>query len=190
MEKLHSKSEIEVNEERKEDGIMNSEGKVSLDPIPEKDPQELFDMKVGRYQNVLTTLAYLYLTYQVVIIVCLTVYYYYQLDFYMPIAFIITVLICYLRSFTAFVSLKLAYKSIKREAIKDWKELKNIFYWTIVLIIIGLIIIMGIIPLKISNKVNIKLLNLLIINGIDFVLFSAMGFISMRFCLFLIKSSF
>eukprot|EP00826_Nyctotherus_ovalis_P045479 TRINITY_DN503_c0_g1_i14.p1 TRINITY_DN503_c0_g1~~TRINITY_DN503_c0_g1_i14.p1 ORF type:complete len:193 (-),score=41.02 TRINITY_DN503_c0_g1_i14:129-707(-) len=190
MEEPPSKAEIANAINRNEN---ESEGKKESIPpalpLPRKDPHETFNTKVKRFQNTLISLAYFYLTYQTLIVVYFTVYFYYQLDLYMPLAFIITLIICYLRSFTAFISLKLAYRSVKSEAAGDWEELRDVFYWTIVLIVIGLVIVMAIIPLEISKRVNINLMNLLIVNGVDFVLFAAMGFTSMRFCRFLIRSS-
>ena len=145
-------------------------------------PKQVFEQKLMNLKGALMPLAYLYLSYQVILVVCLTVYYYYELDMYLPVAFGITVFICYLRSWTAFISLKLAHRNSKDWANKNWKELRDWFYWSVALMIIGLVILMGIVPLRVSQLVNINLLNLLIINGVDFALFATMGVISIIYC--------
>jgi len=155
---------------------------------PQHSSADLIDARLRCLRRFCIGLAYLYLIYQVVLVVCLTVYYYYQLDMYFPLAFFVTIAICYLRSQTAFISLRLSERSSKNWATKNWKELRDWFYWSIALMIIGVVILMGIIPLRISQLVNINLMNLLIINGVDFIVFTAMGIISIRFCHLIIKN--
>ncbi len=169
------------------------EEKRDLGLIPDSDsepvanPPSEFELRLEKYKGISMALAYLYLIYQGLLVVCLTVYYYYQLDMYLPLAFVVTVFICYLRSQTAFIALRLAHKNSKTWAVKNWKELRDWFYWSIALMIIGVIILMSIIPLRISQLVNINLQNLLIINGVDFVVFIAMGIMSICFCHNLLK---
>lgn len=154
---------------------------------PEPDPARAEQRAIACYKGMALMLAYLYLIYQVVLVVCLTVYYYYILGVYLPLAFAITVIICYLRSLTAFIALKLAHINTRENAAKKWKDLRGWFYWTIALMILAFVIIMAIIPLRISQLVNVDLQNLLIINGVDFVLFLAMGIVAISFCNRLLK---
>ena len=156
-------------------------------PNPPADPNQEHERKISRLKKASISIAYLYLIYQVVIVVCLTVYYYYRLGMYLPLAFGITIFICYLRSLTAFIALRLAHLNTREAAQKNWKELRDWFYWSIALMILGVVIIMGIIPLRISQLVNINLQNLLIINGVDFVIFIAMGSVTICFCNLLLK---
>ena len=117
----------------------------------------------------------LYLVFQVTLETFFPFYFYYILEEWMAIGYTVTMVVSLIKSTTALFGLFILTKDSIEICLKYWIYYRNIFYVTIGLHILASVILMLIIPFRISLIMNSRFFLVLVISALDFVIFLTMG---------------
>jgi hypothetical protein len=171
------------NKERDKDGERKAEEKEQecIRIVNSEEEDERMDPGILTHLTIYA--AAIYLSIQIIIVLVLNMYFYYELKSYMACGFVISFLLALAKSLTPFISLKIASVLTKDVVFQFWMYLRNVFYVTLGFIVLGTLVMMFVMcAAELSLLTNAIFVIVFFIVAIDFVVFLLVGIFGICLC--------